>query len=74
MLQEAQKLHKNKIRSLDETITDDIFRMGVKVILAVSPSISRDDAHIACGVSAVMGWRWLHLLGMVKDVLMCLKR
>lgn len=70
----GQKAYKNKIRSLDETIIDNICKVEVKVILAIPPSFSPDDAHVAYGVSIIVGWVWLHLLGTVKDVLMCLRR
>lgn len=70
----GQKAYKNKIRSLDETIIDNSCKLEVKVILAIPPSISPDDAHVACRVLTVMGWGWLHLLETVKDVLMCLRR
>lgn len=47
--------HKNKIRLQGETITDKCLQPGGKGHHCSSPSVSPDDTHVVCGVSAVKG-------------------
>lgn len=58
---------------MDETVTGRISGLGAKVVLVVPSCVSPDEAHPAVG-AAIMRWRWLHLLGIGKDVLMRLSR